>query len=42
MNKSHDKKENKDTLILSEISSCPHTKLKDEKHEKLITNEVLF
>ena len=42
MNKSHDKKENKDTLILSEISSCPHTKLKDEKHEKLITNEELL
>ena len=42
MNKSHDKKENKDTLILSEISSCPHTKLKDEKHENLITNEELL
>ena len=41
LNKNQESKINKDILVISEISNCPHIKLKEEKYEKLCSNDEI-
>ena len=41
LNKNQESKINKDILVISEISNCPHSKLKEEKFEKLCSNDEI-
>ena len=41
LNKSQESKINKDILVISEISNCPHMRLKEEKNEKLYSNDEI-